>query len=646
MKPFMNPLPFLLASLLLLPAALQASSYARITHRLGDQPGDQVIDEQTGGQARAVVTRPEVTWVELPEPHYVTNQVAVVSATVSNHVMRLNGRTVAQSQQSNRLELEGRASGSFQFTGVTSRLYVKYRVQRQEVSAMQTLRESTSPPPVVQNNLVAAIRHNLTDHPLRPPCDAVAAGCDWRDPGAFREFATSPNTFGYECIADARYRRGSQIVILSSAGNTGMESFEETPCSSLCSLVSSQAISVSFNSVYLEESRDESLTETLETGWIRVDPSRETTFTFSASQNLSASSTNEVNTGLQLDDTLTLSLLLATDGALDPQAAGGFWHAAPPAGLPVTFTTVTAAEVVSPGPSRELVHSLNGYFVSSSSETYQHSHVLTSSWSAPPDSTGTYASTQTSSHSQFIDLREVRDISTDTKDKHTSDPDSLFTGFRQSNKIDGLITDPSPLAGRVFDSGYSLSRDQIQIESIATLNPGLPTPGTSFSVSEQTTFHFRLPKPSWLVFQAVCGGEEFNVRLSEGDVDLLSDSRILWDERLSLPPGEYILSWQCQTSPTIYESGLLIAIDPLCIAGITPSASGVELNLDRLLVGEEVVLEALEAGAESAAVEVARFVPTQSTHRVTWPVPPGDAPMLFRLRQASGPTPSLSGSAP
>ncbi len=165
-------------------------------------------------------------------------------------------------------------------------------------------------------------------------------------------------------------------------------------------------------------------------------------------------------------------------------------------------------------------------------------------------------------------------------------------------------------------------------------------------MSEQTSCLFRLPKPSWVVFQAACAGEEFSARLSEGDVNLLSDSRIFWEERLLLPPGEYFLTSSCDSSPTIFEGSLHFAIDPLGIAGITPSANGVELDLNRLLVGEEVVLEALEAGAESAAVEIARFVPTQSTHRVTWPVPPGDAPMLFRLRQTSGPSPTPSGSVP
>jgi len=307
---------------------------------------------------------------------------------------------------------------------------------------------------------------------------------------------------------------------------------------------------------------------------------------------------------------------------------------------------------VSPGPSREFFHFSRSNFNSGSEEVYDHSDGLSSFWSAPPVSTGRFVSTQTSVHSQLIEMGQFREVLTDTKVDstiaHTSAPNHLFTGFRQFNKVDGLITDPSPLAGRVYDSWYSLSRDQMHVQTIATLNPGLPMSGTSFSVSEQTYFHFRLPKPSWLVFQAACGGEEFSAQLSEGDVNLLSDSRIFWNERLLLPPGEYFLTSSCQASPAVFESSLRIAIDPLGIAGISPTPGGVEFNLDRLLVGEEVVLEALEGGDESAAVEVERFVPTQPTHRVTWPVPPGDAPMLFRLRLTGGApsTPSPSGSAP
>lgn len=618
----MKRLLFLLLTSLLASAPARPASFARVAYLLPGQAEENAEQNSPTAEARAdsTSTRPEVTWETTPEPHAVTNQVSLASASVSTNHIQLAGRIVQGAEGTSRMVLEGRISGEHRFTGNTSNLYVKYRVhvaRRLIDSAIsggsQTVEvsENSSTPLGNPPEEVLRLTQNGAEHSLQPTCNAAQDGCDWDNPANFQEILTGPGgDRTYECIA------GNYLFGFSSSGQffvspcyqSSMESFwqaEEDP---------SGGVSVKFSTT-MEE------TQELETAWILVDPAVVNTFAFTALRQLSMENHASRTGYLDRRADYRLTMVLGTKGTLTPREQGGDWQIAPPAGIPVEFELFTNPGLPVEFPPRKFEQSFvalggtNGttrsisidseyLFYANPFERHSFSRNCEDSLTRP-DAAPISMSTFSGRYSQFPDPTLEHD-SLEFLDPAEVPAELAFT-----------VASPLALAKDWYDLSTSWS-------GVAPLRP-----------QEWWSLGFILTERSTLHLLAESTGGRLSLSLLEDTFPALSSNaqeRI--ETRMELFPGYYQLDVMAEaTSPsTTGTNSFYLAINPPHLAGIMPSASGVSLDLARLPRGRAFVVESLAPGA-TGCVEVARFVPTAPNHRVWCPAPPDDQPQIFRLRQ-------------
>ena len=632
----MKRLVFLLLTSLLASAPARPASHARVAYLLPGQSEETAEQDSPAGEARAgsTSTRPEVTWVTTPEPHAVTNQVPLVSASVSTNHIQLTGRLVLAQEGTGHMEMEGRISGSHRFVGNTSTLYVKYRVQVARrairtglIYVGQGLAASSTPLGYSPEE-VLRLTQNGAEHSLQPTCNAFLDGCDWGNPANFQEYQTGP---GGEWVRECK--TGNYRMVQSNLGTHFI-----APCYQWFSSWTSQVVATDPDGwTVIEQATTDEETEELETAWIRVDPAVINTFALTARRGDSLEGGDATPVSLDLLADYRLTLVLGTKGTLTPREQGGDWQTPPPAGVPVDFELFTDPGLPAELPLRKLGHAFVARAAAATNE------MATVEGSVPSGAN-----------------EKTRLFSIDSMYRFNLFP--YGSHFLSRNCEDSLSSpDAAPISMRANSSRYTEFPDPtLEHDSMVFLDPAeIPAElaftvvsplalakdwydlGTSWSgvaplrPQESWSLDFILTERSTLHVLAESTAGSLSLRILEDSMEALSSNALgRIETRMDLFPGYYQLEVVADavTPSTTGTNSFYLAINPPHLTGITPSASGVDLDLARLARGRAFVVESLAAGA-TGCVEVARFVPTAPNHRVWCPAPPDDQPQIFRLRQ-------------